>query len=72
MDGALVTQKIRGESIGNSSYIPLAGALHVSSKQPRLGQKERNKGEPFLCVLRSKGPLGPGLQKGDFCDQTQR
>jgi len=50
VDGALITQKIRGESTDNPNYTPSTAALHVSSKQPRSGRKDRHKSEPF-CVL---------------------
>jgi hypothetical protein len=55
VDGALVAQKICGESIGNTGYIPSAAALHVSSKQPKFGQKGRNKAEPFCVFCEAKG-----------------
>ena len=35
VDGALIAQKIRGESTDPPHYTPSAVALHVSSKQPR-------------------------------------
>jgi hypothetical protein len=50
VDSGLLTQKVRGESILNTGYIPSAAALHVSSKQPKFGQKERKKAESF-CVF---------------------
>ena len=34
VDGALIAQKIRGESTDTRTYTPSAAALHVSSKQP--------------------------------------
>jgi hypothetical protein len=37
VDGALLSQKIHGESIGNAGYIPSAATLHVSSNRPKLG-----------------------------------
>jgi hypothetical protein len=51
----LITQKIRGESTDNSKYIPSAAALHVCSKQPRSGRKDRHKGEPFCVFCEAKG-----------------
>ena len=62
VDGALVTQKIRGESIGNTSYISSAAALHVNSKRPNFGQKERNKDEHFCVFCEAKG-TGPRIAK---------
>jgi len=40
VDGALIAQKICGESTDTPNYIPSAAALHVSSKQPRSGRKD--------------------------------
>jgi hypothetical protein len=40
VNGALIAQKISGESTDNSNYIPSAAALHVSSKQPRSRRKD--------------------------------
>jgi hypothetical protein len=71
VDGALIAQKIRGESTDTSNYIPSTAALHVSSKQPRPRRKDTHKDEPF-CVLRGKESLGPRLQEGDVCDRSQR
>jgi len=54
IDGALIAQKIRGESTDIPSYIPSATALHVSSKQPRSGRKDRHKDEPFCVFCEAK------------------
>jgi len=37
------------------TYIPSAAALHVSSKQPRSGRKDRHKEEPFCVFCEAKG-----------------
>jgi hypothetical protein len=55
VDGALIAQKIRGESNDTPKYIPSAAALHVSSKQPRSGQKDRHKNEQFCVFCKAKG-----------------
>jgi hypothetical protein len=55
LDGALIAQKIRGEFTDNSNYIPSAAALHVSSKHPRLGRKDRLKGKHFCVFCEAKG-----------------
>jgi len=55
VDGALTAQKIRGETLDNPNYIPSAAALHVNSKQPRSGRKERYTGDPFCVFCESKG-----------------
>jgi len=55
VDGALIAQKIRGESTDTPNYIPSAAALHFSSKQPRSGRKDRHKDEPFCVFCEAKG-----------------
>ena len=71
VDGALIAQRIHGESTDNSNYIPSVAALHVSSKQPGSGRKGGRKGESF-CVLRGKGSLGPRMQESDVSDRPER
>jgi hypothetical protein len=63
VDGALVNQKIRGESIGNAGYIPSAATLHVSSNRPKIGPKGKNRAEPF-CVFFKQRAIGPKTAKG--------
>jgi len=55
VDGALIAQKIRGECTDTPNYILSAAALHVSSKQPRSGRKERHKDEPFCMFCEANG-----------------
>jgi hypothetical protein len=55
VDGALKAQKIRVESTDTSHCMPSAAALHVSSKQPRSGRKDRHKDEPFCGFCETKG-----------------
>ena len=55
VDGALTAQKIRGDSLDNPNFIPSAAALHVNSKQPRSGRKDRHTGDPFCVFCESKG-----------------
>jgi len=50
-----VTQKIRGESIGNTGYVPSAAALHVSSKPNKFGQRGDKRAEPFYMFCEAKG-----------------
>jgi hypothetical protein len=52
VDGALTAQKIRGDTLDNPNFIPSAAALHVNSKQPRSGQKDRHSGDPFCVYAR--------------------
>jgi hypothetical protein len=68
VDSALVTQKIRGESSGNTGFIPSAAALHVSSKRPKFRQKENNKTEPCCMFWESKGQWAQDCKKGDVSD----
>ena len=55
VDGALIAQKIRGESNDPPHYTPSAAALHVTSKQPRSGRKDRQKNEPFCVFCEARG-----------------
>jgi hypothetical protein len=55
VDGALTAQKIRGEALDDSSYIPSAAALHVQSRQTRQGRKDKYTGDPFCVFCDSKG-----------------
>jgi hypothetical protein len=55
VDGALTKHKVRGETLDNPNYIPSAAALHINSKQPRSGRKERYTGDPFCVFCESKG-----------------
>jgi hypothetical protein len=55
VDSTLVTQKIRGESIGNAGYVPSAAVLHVRSKPSKLGQRGNKRREPFCVFCEAKG-----------------
>jgi len=55
VEGALIAQKIRGEPMDATIYTPSEAALHVSSKQPRPGRKDRRKDEPFCVFCEAKG-----------------
>jgi len=55
VEGALTAQKIRSESNDPPHYTPSAAALHVSSKQPRSGRKDRQKNEPFCVFCEARG-----------------
>ena len=55
VEGALTAQKIRSESNDPPHYTPSAAALHVTSKQPRSGRKDRQKNEPFCVFCEARG-----------------
>jgi len=55
VDGVLMAQKIRGESTDTPNYTPSAAALHINSKQPRTGRKDRVKDDPFCVFCEAKG-----------------
>jgi hypothetical protein len=50
VDGALTAQKIRGEPLDHLNNIPSSAALHINSKQPKSGRKDRHTGDLF-CVF---------------------
>jgi hypothetical protein len=49
VEGALTAQKIGGETVDHSNRIPSAAALHINSKQPKLGRKDRRMGTLSVC-----------------------
>ena len=51
VDGALAAQKIHRETLDHPSYIPSAAVLHVNSKQPRSGRKDRHTGNLSACFV---------------------
>jgi hypothetical protein len=50
VEGALTTQKIRGESLNASNLTPTAAAFHISSKNEKRNRRFKEPSESF-CVL---------------------
>jgi hypothetical protein len=50
IDKVLTAQEIRWDTLDHPNYILSAAVLHVNSKQPRSGLKDRHTGDPF-CVF---------------------
>ena len=55
VDGALTTQKIRGESSSLSGYTSAAATLHVHAKSAGLARKTTKDAEPFCAFYDSRG-----------------
>jgi hypothetical protein len=55
VDGVLTAQRIRGEPLDHLNSIPSAAALHVNSKQPTSGLKDRHTEDTFCVLCESKG-----------------
>jgi hypothetical protein len=55
VDGALTARKISWETLDHPNYILSAEALHVNSKQPRSGRKDRHTGDALCMFCESKG-----------------
>ena len=64
VDGALTAQKIRREALNHPKYIPSAAALHINTKQPKSGRKDRHNGDPFCVFCESKGHRAQECKKG--------
>jgi hypothetical protein len=62
VEGALTAQKIRGETFDHPNYTPSAAALHVNSKQPKSGRKDRPM-DPFCVFCETKGHWAQDCKK---------
>jgi hypothetical protein len=55
VDGALITQKIRGEASSLSGYTTTASTLHVHSNSGGATQRDAKRPEPFCAFCDSRG-----------------
>lgn len=55
VDGALIAQKIRGDSIISNTLIPATTALQIHAKPRRSTQKPRKPAEPFCAFCDQRG-----------------
>ena len=70
VDGALTTQKIRGESSSSSGYPPTAATLYVNAKSVRTTRKTAKGPEPFCAFCDSRGHWAQDCKK--ITDITER
>jgi hypothetical protein len=70
VDGALITQKIRGESSSLSSYPSTAATLHIHAKTVGRAWKTAKGPEPFCVLCDSRGHWAQDCKK--ITDITER
>jgi len=63
VDGALTTQKIRGETSSLSGYTSRAATLQVDAKSVGAAQKNTKRPEPFCEFCDSCGHWAQDVQK---------
>ena len=68
VDGALVTQKIRGISF-SSGNIPTTATFHVNAKTGGRSRKGKNTAEPFCVFCESRGHWAQDCKKVQHVDE---
>lgn len=58
VEGALATQKIHGDTLRTTSYLPTATAFHINSKANRTKHRQKRETEPFCVFCENKGHWG--------------
>jgi hypothetical protein len=72
VDGALTTQKIRGESSSLSDYTSTAATLHVHANSGGAAQKNTKRPEPFCAFCDSRGHWAQDCTKiTDLADRIE-
>jgi len=72
-EGALATQKIRGEPPNLSGYTSTAATLHVHAKSGGAAQKNTKRPEPFCAFFDSRGHWAQDCTKiTDLADRIER
>jgi hypothetical protein len=73
VDGAITTQKIRGEFSNLSGYTSTAVTLHVHAKSGGAAQRNTKRPEPFYAFCDSRGHWAQDFTKvTDIADRIER